>query len=53
MSGQNNEFSVAIVNRTVKYECALNFCIVNVLATAYAVVKETTDEGWDGCMIIA
>ena len=32
MSGQNNEFSVAMVNRTVKYECALNFCVVNVLA---------------------
>ncbi len=24
--------SVAMVNRTVKYECALNFCVVNVLA---------------------
>ncbi len=32
MSGQNNEFSVAMVNRTVKYECALNFSVVNVLA---------------------
>ncbi len=28
MSGQNNEFFVV----TVKYECALNFCVVNVLA---------------------
>ena len=57
MSGQNNEFSVAMVNRTVKYECTLNFCVVNVLAqqwnTAYAVVKETTAEGWDGCLMTA
>ncbi len=45
------QFSVAMVNHTVKYECALNFCVVNILHSSemllYAVVKETTDEGWD------
>ncbi len=44
------------VNRTVKYECALNFCVVNVLHSSemllYAVVKGMTNEGWDGCMMI-
>ncbi len=29
MSGQN---TVAMVNSTVEYECASNFCVVNVLA---------------------
>ena len=29
-AGQNNEFSVGMVNRTVEYECALNVCVVNV-----------------------
>ncbi len=51
------QFSVAMVNQMVKYECVLNFCAVNVLHSSemllYAVVKETTNEGWDGCIMIA
>ncbi len=45
MFGQNNEFSVAMVNRTVKYECVKLLRSDCSCTAAYAVVKETTDEG--------